>query len=271
MTWLVAVRLRQSCDGRSMLFLSQAPNGALNATAKRCPSSSSTATSSSSSSNLPFSMPHPSLFSDSRRRFPSRNPNRPPTLYLSATAGPIPRPMCFPTASIQEDETASVGDNDVPLEGVIQFEKPESSSKFLTWGQVGLLASGDLLCLLVFSVVGRFSHGLPVLDFETWRTVDPFVAGWLLSAYFLGAYGDDGRGVSGFNKAVLAATKSWAIGIPVGIVIRSGTSGHIPPIAFMLVTMGTTGMLLIAWRALISKLLSDNQSMKNDVYTWKFI
>lgn len=114
--------------------------------------------------------------------------------------------------------------------------------------QVGLLASGDLLCLLVFSVVGRFSHGLPVLDFETWRTADPFVAGrlnsfyllsscvcvcvcafcfllglmcilvgWILSAYFLGAYGDDGRGMSGFNKAVLAATKSWAIGIPVSI------------------------------------------------------
>lgn len=130
MTWLVAVQIRQICGRRGMLLLSQAPNGALTATARQCPSSSS---SSSSSSNLPFSMPHPSLFSDSRRRFPSRNPNRPPTLYLSATAGPIPRPLYFPTAAIQEDEAVSVGDDGVPLEGVIQFEKPESSSKLLTW------------------------------------------------------------------------------------------------------------------------------------------
>ncbi|XP_074586697.1 uncharacterized protein LOC141842383 [Curcuma longa] len=247
-----------------MLLLSQAPNGGLTATARRCPSSSSS--SSSSSSNLTFSKPHPSLFSHSRRRFPSWNPRRPPSFYRSAPAGPIPRPLHSPTASIQDEEAVSVGDDGVPLEGVIQFDKPESSSKLLTWGKVGLLAGGDLLCLLVFSAVGRFSHGLPVLDLETWRTVDPFVAGWVLSAYFLGAYGDDGRGVNGVNKAVLAAVKSWAIGIPVGIAIRSGTSGHIPPIAFILVTMGTTGILLIAWRALISNLLSGNQSKKNDVY-----
>ncbi|KAG6472239.1 hypothetical protein ZIOFF_069698 [Zingiber officinale] len=233
-----------------MLLSSRAPNGGLTAAARRCSSSK----------------PHPSLFSDSRRRFPSWNPRRPPTFYLSAPAGPIPRRLHSPTASIQEEEAVSVGDDGVPFEGVIQFEKPESSSKLLTWGKVGLLVGGDLLCILVFSAVGRFSHGLPVLDLETLRTSDPFVAGWVLSAYFFGAYGDDGRGVNGLNKAVIAAVKSWAIGIPVGIAIRSGTSGHIPPIAFILVAMGTTGILLIAWRALISNLLSGNQSKKNDAY-----
>lgn len=41
--------------------------------------------------------------------------------------------------------------------------------------------------------------------------------GWTLSAYFLGGYGDDGRGMNGLPKAVLAAAKSWALGIPVSL------------------------------------------------------
>jgi hypothetical protein len=39
------------------------------------------------------------------------------------------------------------------------------------------LAGGDLLCLLVFSAIGRLSHGLPALDAETFKTADPFIAG----------------------------------------------------------------------------------------------
>lgn len=42
---------------------------------------------------------------------------------------------------------------------------------------MALLAAGDVLALLLFSAVGRFSHGFPVLDFETLKTADPFIAG----------------------------------------------------------------------------------------------
>lgn len=41
--------------------------------------------------------------------------------------------------------------------------------------------------------------------------------GWFLSAYFLGGYSEDGRGMNGQSKAVLAAAKSWALGIPVSL------------------------------------------------------
>lgn len=41
--------------------------------------------------------------------------------------------------------------------------------------------------------------------------------GWFLSAYFLGGYSEDGRGMNGVSKAVLAAAKSWAFGIPVSL------------------------------------------------------
>ncbi|KAG0490760.1 hypothetical protein HPP92_007623 [Vanilla planifolia] len=130
---------------------------------------------------------------------------------------------------------------------------------------VALLAGGDMLCLLVFAAVGRFSHGLPVADFETFKTADPFIAGWVLSAYFLGGYGDDGKGMNGYGESLAASARSWLVGIPLGIIIRAVLSGHIPQITFVLVTMGSTGILLVGWRALASKFLISKSS-KNDVY-----
>jgi hypothetical protein len=86
-----------------------------------------------------------------------------------------------------------------------------------------------------------------VLDADTFKTADPFVAGegnpemelpfrgcyssggrigwiahgfgscagWLLSAYLLGGFGDDAKGRNGVGTAVITAAKSWAVGIPV--------------------------------------------------------
>uniref|UniRef100_A0A0D6R4T9 Uncharacterized protein n=1 Tax=Araucaria cunninghamii TaxID=56994 RepID=A0A0D6R4T9_ARACU len=82
------------------------------------------------------------------------------------------------------------------------------------WSLVSILVGGDMLALLTFCAVGRLSHGLTVLDWDAFRTADPFIAGWLLGAYFLGGYGPDGRGANGFMKAVSVAIKSWAVGIP---------------------------------------------------------
>lgn len=54
--------------------------------------------------------------------------------------------------------------------------------------------------------------------------------------------------------------------VQLGIGIRAATSGHIPSTAFMLVSMGSTGILLIGWRALISNFLPNKQTKKSDVY-----
>lgn len=160
-----------------------------------------------------------------------------------------------------------VGQEDVNLEGVIQLDEPNSSSSFLDkWGRVALLAGGDVFALVLFSAVGRFSHGFSVFDFDTLRTADPFIAGWFLCAYFVGGYGEDGRGINGPTKAVTAAAKSWALGIPLGLAIRTAISGHIPAYPFMIVTMGSTAVLLIGWRALLSRVLSNDESKKDDVY-----
>uniref|UniRef100_A0A2P2JS51 Uncharacterized protein n=1 Tax=Rhizophora mucronata TaxID=61149 RepID=A0A2P2JS51_RHIMU len=132
----------------------------------------------------------------------------------NSSGGPTPWPPSFSAGS---SDTVFVGQEDVPLEGVIQFEKPNSSSRLDRWGRVALLAGGDVLALLLFSAIGRFSHGLSAFDYETLRTADPFIAGWFLGAYFLGGYGEDGRGMNGPSKAIIAAAKSWALGIPVSL------------------------------------------------------
>ncbi|ERN18540.1 uncharacterized protein LOC18446906 isoform X2 [Amborella trichopoda] len=176
--------------------------------------------------------------------------------FLRAKRRPLP--VVGPVACVGGDENRiSVEDDGVPLEGVIQFEKS---------GRVAFLAGGDVLCLLVFAAIGRFNHGFPVFDIETFHIADPFIAGWLLSAYFLGGYGPDGKGANGLGKAVIAATKSWAAGIPLGLVIRAATSGHIPPLPFILVSMGSTAVLLIGWRAMLNALVPFDLNKKNEVY-----
>ncbi|KAL5777548.1 hypothetical protein ACOSP7_010474 [Xanthoceras sorbifolium] len=228
--------------------------------------------------NLKLDNPNPHLITTkcnpTRRYVPrsttrrSSSKSRPLNLTLAKAAeGSVDSGSATKQASsppFNNEETVFVTQENVPLEGVIQFEKPDFSSRINKWGRVSLLAGGDVLALVLFSAIGRFNHGFSVFDIETLRTADPFIAGWFLSAYFLGGYAEDGRGMSGLSKAVVAAAKSWALGIPLGLVIRAVTSGHIPQYTFVLVTMGSTAVLLIGWRALLFSFLRSDK--KNDVY-----
>ncbi|XWS25481.1 hypothetical protein CRYUN_Cryun27aG0071700 [Craigia yunnanensis] len=225
--------------------------------------------------SLKFTAPIQPLYSNSaahrRPKFiPSTNSGKSLHLTLAKAEGGLdsasaPKQSSPPRPPFNIDDTVFVGQEDVPLEGVIQFEKPSSSSRLIKWGRVALLAGGDVLALLLFSAIGRYNHGLPIFAMDTIRTADPFMAGWFLSAYFLGGYGEDGRGANGLSEAVIAAAKSWGLGIPLGLIIRGATSGHIPPYTFVLVTMGSTSVLLIGWRALLISIFPD-ETKKNDVY-----
>jgi hypothetical protein len=93
--------------------------------------------------------------------------------------------------------------------------------------------------LLLFSAIERFIHGLHVLDTDTFKTANPFIAGegnpemelpfrgcyssggrigwlthgflscagWLLSAYLLGGFGDVTKGCNGVGNVVITAAK----------------------------------------------------------------
>ncbi|MBA0722331.1 hypothetical protein Golax_003016 [Gossypium laxum] len=218
------------------MFLISCPSGPLSA--KKC--------------SLKFTVPiQPSISNSSIHKrpnfIPSRNSRKPLQITLAKAEGGLdsapkqsfPPPPPSPSPFNNGDDTVFVGQDDVPLEGVIQFEKPSSSSRLSKWGRVALLAGGDVLALLLFSAIGRYNHGLPIFAMDTIRTADPFLAeemgsslikgvmsgprhciktyivGWFLSAYFLGGYSEDGRGANGLSQALIAAAKSWGLGIPV--------------------------------------------------------
>lgn len=110
-----------------MLVLSQAPGGALST--KRC--------SLSSPPTPNFSKPNPLLFSYRRHKFSPR-----PFVNLTlATKQDISSSSSSsstnPSPFQNDQETVFVGEENVPLEGVIQFDKPtssSSSSRLDKWG-----------------------------------------------------------------------------------------------------------------------------------------
>lgn len=51
-----------------------------------------------------------------------------------------------------------------------------------------------------------------------------------------------------------------------GIVIRASSAGHFPSFSFILVSMGSTAVLLLGWRTLLYKFLPGDKSKKSDVY-----
>lgn len=60
----------------------------------------------------------------------------------------------------------------------------------------------------------------------------------------------------------LSFLTSWQI----GIAIRAAKSGHLPNYGFVLVSLGSTAVLLIAVRALLYAVLPVDNSKKSDVY-----
>ncbi|MCO5584186.1 hypothetical protein L7F22_038109 [Adiantum nelumboides] len=167
----------------------------------------------------------------------------------ASVQSPLPRARPGAPPDDSSLQTVFVEDANVSVEGVAKVDRSVPSPDNPAWGRIAFLAGGDVLVLFAFAAIGRLSHGMSVVDWDALRTADPFIAGWLLGAYLLGGYGPDGQGVNGFGSAVLAAVKSWAVGIPLALVIRSLTSGHVPPYPFIIVSMASTLILLVGWRA----------------------
>ena len=87
--------------------------------------------------------------------------------------------------------------------------------------RVAQLVAGDALAILAFAAIGRGNHGEGVAFAETASTALPFALGWFGAATTVGdAYGEDARGKDGLQAAFIAG-KTWAVGGPVGLMIRS--------------------------------------------------
>ncbi|KAL3695119.1 hypothetical protein R1sor_008770 [Riccia sorocarpa] len=162
--------------------------------------------------------------------------------------------------AVTEDTIVPISlENNDNLEGVIQVDRDAGDGPQPTWGRIYTLAGGDIFFLVLFAAIGRMSHGLSAFDWDALRTADPFIAGWLLGSYFIGGYGPEGQGLDGLKVASLAAVKSWAVGIPLSLVIRGFTTGHVPAQPFILVSLASTFVLQVGWRTAFTALFPNDE------------
>ena len=116
-----------------------------------------------------------------------------------------------------------------------------------------LLLGGDSAALVAFAAIGRASHGESLWPLELLSTAGPFLGAWLAAAPLAGGFSDAARG-SQPGPAALEAAKSWAVGIPAGLALRALLKGQLPPVPFVLVTLLSTGVLLVGWRTALAAL-----------------
>jgi hypothetical protein len=111
------------------------------------------------------------------------------------------------------------------------------------------LIGGDLAAFLLFAAIGRSSHGQAAgLDalLQVAGTAAPFLAGWLIVAPALGAYGP--RTVGGMRPMLARTALTWLAAWPLGLGLRALALQRGIPISFALVTLVTVLAILMAWR-----------------------
>ena len=107
------------------------------------------------------------------------------------------------------------------------------------------LIVGDTIALLFFAWLGRASHGKAGL-LGIVETALPFWLGWMGAGWVLGAYRPEAHEST---RAALGTTvRVWAVGIPLGLVIRAVWLRRGIPLSFAVVTMLTTLVILGLWR-----------------------
>ena len=132
------------------------------------------------------------------------------------------------------------------VQGVARATREETDAERTF--RVAQLVAGDALAILAFAAVGRGNHGEGVALADVASTALPFALGWFGAATTVGnAYGEDARGNDGLQAAFIAG-KTWAVGGPAGLVMRSIGKGAAPPLAFVVVSMTFAGAFLVGWR-----------------------
>eukprot|EP00270_Netrium_digitus_P007183 TRINITY_DN2091_c0_g1_i1.p1 TRINITY_DN2091_c0_g1~~TRINITY_DN2091_c0_g1_i1.p1 ORF type:complete len:318 (-),score=60.16 TRINITY_DN2091_c0_g1_i1:246-1199(-) len=191
---------------------------------------------------------------------------KPKTVRKKKPAVDLPSPTRPPIPALADDDPAkeimemaelrSVADYGVKLEGVAKIDDNSQLGVGQQLIRAGLLAGGDVLVLILFAWIGRATHVSPALDWSLIKTAEPFVDCWLFAAFLLGDYGvsvlpksESDPPAAGAKAAALAAVKTWALGVPAGIVFRSFLKGQLPPPPFIVVSMASTAVLMIGWRA----------------------
>lgn len=139
------------------------------------------------------------------------------------------------------DQPSNVG-TDLPISNAADVQaKPP----------VLIVATGDVVLLLTFAAIGRWSHheisagGL----LATLGTAAPFVVGWALAAPPLGAYAR--RSFVSIRSLMQRLLVVWPVALVAALIIRSFVDHKIPAPAFVVVALLFNLLTLCMWRALV--------------------
>lgn len=114
-----------------------------------------------------------------------------------------------------------------------------------------LLYLGDVAAILLFSAVGRSSHGLAAgadAFLATFNTAAPFIIGWLLVAPWLGAYRP--QAVVDYRAALRTVALAIVPAVVAGALVRALFAGRFSPWTFYAVTLVMLALFMGIWRLL---------------------
>lgn len=141
--------------------------------------------------------------------------------------------------SIQETKWSGQSD--------VELTIPSSNNFDDLWSRKSLVI-GDVIAFITFAVIGRKNHDEAIDFIDVLSTAAPFVISWVALSSFLGAYNRDAT--SSIGNVPKSLLSSWGVCVPLALVIRGFIKGYVPPTPFIIVTLISTYVLLLLWRAL---------------------
>ena len=148
--------------------------------------------------------------------------------------------------------------NEKGVRATLAASRPESS---LGVRRLWTLVLGDVIVFLVFSFIGRRSHGEETGLQAAWQiiwTALPFLLAWFVIAPFLGAFRrevlSDPKKIE--RKTLLAWVCAWPLGLFLHFLFKQEMPSPSSLISFGLVSLITNSIFLSLWRlpfALINK------------------
>ena len=114
-------------------------------------------------------------------------------------------------------------------------------------GRESLLLAGDMVCFLVFAVLGLRSHEDGITAEGIVRAAAPFQVGWLLVNVLMGKRGSPAQS----RQVMRLWVPAWAI----GLVLRTLLFDRAFEATFAIVSLLMNGVLLMLWRSVLAPVM----------------
>ena len=112
-----------------------------------------------------------------------------------------------------------------------------------------VLLAGDLICFLVFALLGLRSHEDGVTPNSLLRAATPFQAGWLIAGLVPAL--DESRSEHRRTGVLRRWMPAWVIGLGLRTLLFDRSF----EVSFAVVAFIANGLLLLVWRSVLARLL----------------